>query len=284
MGVDIVSVGMRHKLRVRKPLDLIEDISSLFNANIQVLYYNNKREESYVSLLDFKKKSATENLTIELPRSNYLQQHTSPKSQINVDIQSDLLIKELWEILCNSYGYYDIRGFSENENIEIRIFRETIELDMDSPYRWYGFIEYFTIPKEYNYSGLDEYRMDIKKYAEIVGSEFVIYFPDQYQGELIFDKINLPADELLTYINERKFYGEMGEYIKRAKKEGRHQFSRFDENWAEENIGNSIIFDIPDFILNNREPISNDFNIDVLYDDFRDLNSDNRNLIYNQND
>ena len=99
MGVDIVSVGMRHKLRVRKPLDLIEDISSLFNANIQVLYYNNKREESYVSLLDFKKKSATENLTIELPRSNYLQQHTSPKSQINVDIQSDLLIKELWNFM-----------------------------------------------------------------------------------------------------------------------------------------------------------------------------------------
>lgn len=274
MGVDIVSVGIRHKIRVKKPMELIEDVSRLFNANVQVIYHNYKRKDVRIVLLDFKKDSATENLVLEIPECSYLQQHTSSKCPIDADLQSELLAKELWEVLCNGYGYYEITGFSENKNYEIRIFRETTYLDMDSPYRWYGFIENFTMPKEYNYPGLDEYRTDIKKFAEKLGSEFVVYFPDQNQGELIFDKINLPSEELLSYINDRKFYGDMGEIIKAAKTEGRHQFSRFDENWAEDNIGNSIILDIPDYIQNKREPISNDFNLDVLYDDFRDLKNE----------
>ena len=74
MGVDIVSVGMRHKLG-KKPLDLIKIFQVCLMQTSKYYITITTREESYVSLLDFKKKSATENYD-QLPRSNYLQQHT----------------------------------------------------------------------------------------------------------------------------------------------------------------------------------------------------------------
>lgn len=276
MGVDVISLGVRHKLRVRKPLDLIEDISRLFNANVHVVYYNYKRDDMFVSLQDLKKDSATENLVLELPECDYLQQHTSHKETFCIDFRSDILLKQLWEKLCNNYGHYNITSFSENKNYEIRIFRETIDFDMDAPYRWYGFIKNFTLPKV-NYPDLNEYRKKIKKYADITGCDFVIYFPDQYQGELIFDQIYLPANELLRYINDRMFYRAIGESIKLPPKEGRHQFSGFNESRTEDNMHKSIILDIPDFILNKKESVSDDLTIDVLHDDFRDLKNESNN-------
>jgi hypothetical protein len=46
-------------------------------------------------------------------------------------------------------------------------------------------------------------------------------------------------------------------------------------DWATDTEQMSKFVDVPDFFLNKRDLISDDFSIDVLFDDFRDLKNNN---------
>lgn len=276
MGVDIVSVGLRHKVRVDKPLHLIEDVSKIYNANIHIVYYNDKRKDCRVPLFDMKVENADENLTIEIPVCQYLQQKTSPFAKlIEIDWESEIFIKQLRNRLYNDFGRYEIRGFKNEDTYEITIYRENAEIFISSPFRWYGFIGKFNQEEKYQYPedslSLDDFRKELYIQSKLLGCNEVIYFADQGQGEMIYDTIYKPANELLHYIKNREFYEVIDKAIKKSKAEGRHQFSHYDEDWALDTEMKSIFIDIPDFLMNHREPISTDLSIDVLFDDFRDL-------------
>jgi hypothetical protein len=224
MGVDTVSVGLRHKLRVNRPLSFFEDVSNAYNANVRVVYYN-CNERRMFTLFKLKKESAIENLLIYPPECQYLQQLATPNVSSNsVDWESEALLKQLWDAICQDGGYYEISGFKDNKDLKIEIYRETVYIGLVAPFRWYSFLENFTLGPEYHYpddaSMLQDYRKELCRHAQSLGCDEVIYIADQDAGELIFDQIDKPVNDLLNYIANRGFYKEMDKLIRQAKEVG----------------------------------------------------------------
>lgn len=280
MGVDIVAVGLRHKVRVDKPLHLIDDISRIYNAKIKVVYYNSDRKDDdwMVTLLNIERNNAIESLTIELPECQYLQQKTNPFAKsIEIDWESENLIKQLWDTLCNHDGHYSVQCFKDEDIYEITIYKENAEIFISSPFIWFSLTHFFNQEEKYQYPessyDLQDYRGKIYRQAQLLGCNEVIYFPDKYEGEFIYDKIYKPVNELLHYIKNRDFHREINHLPIITTEDENIQIIHFDKTWAFDMEFDSIFIDVPDFIMNHRKPVSSELSIDVLFDDFRDLNS-----------
>lgn len=143
----------------------------------------------------------------------------------------------------------------DKDSVNIRIFRETIELETFIPTRWNGWEQAFH-NKNSSCEWLRYYRSEICKRAKRLGCQEVIICPDQGPTEAIFNYMNKPAHQLKEYVTSLQYYKDISWFSSREdledwKKNARHiSFaSYFSKQWS----------------------LKDEEFIEVIYDDFKDL-------------
>ena len=269
MGTDIISIACHHRLPVDKPMELIKTISKIYSASIQVIYYNPlfTKEPYYTILLELKCEDPEECLTIDLPDCDYLTKRTL-ENPVKIDWNSPILSKQIMSEISSSRGY-EITGFKDSPNLEIAIYQELIELDPIPPFRWYSFISLFTEQLDpIDLADLMEYRKLLALHTYKLGCSNVIYFPDQGLGGFIIDKTRDTYTNFMNYINRRTFYEDYNNTLKELAKSKNVNQEMFYEKIDKES---SITLDIPLFFKKGAAPICPYSHLDILTDDFSDL-------------
>ena len=107
----------------------------------------------------------------------------------------------------NDYQLYTLES-EDNEDgnaIEIRIFKETVNLALYAVERWSAWARHFESTDEEHWLRLQEYRMQVYERAKAFGCEQVLYFAGQGPTELIYDDMDKGAEELLAYVHTRRY-------------------------------------------------------------------------------
>ena len=214
MGWDVVEIGLKHNLPINDPFATAQEIA--------------KRMKQNVRLVD---RGLTELGMFEVEDSkDYLQMMVCDKS----------------------FELYEIEG--GKDDIDIRIFKETVNLDVYVYERWHWWESAFWNPLTYR-ERLHNYRMQIYHQAKLFGCQEVIICSDQGPTMEIYDRANYSSDDL-------KEYAQSFQYLK-------------DDTWLEEwekegwkKDAKHIMFS--DYFQNNLKFASGE-SIDVIFDDFSDI-------------
>lgn len=269
MGWDVVAIGLKHDLPVDDPPATAQAVARRMNTNIRLVYENK-------FIYDEKSNTVTYNMDYEVIELGMftVNEHGDFLQMTVADYQKLLLVKQygahklskstyrnffgnrdtfLSELSSSSFELYEIASNDENETC-IRIFKENVDIDIFVSERWSAWEHYFHNIREYKQI-LQDYRMQIYEKARIFGCKEVIICADQGPGGNIYDNMNLPSDNLISYI---KHY----EYLKGY---GWITDSEADEwkNNARHILFASAIQEKPD--LSDKEWV------DVIFDDFADI-------------
>lgn len=274
MGWDIVSVG-QHNLNISSLENLAKDLSERLDINIiyggfEIVTYSKEKHKLSVHFKqDFTKFGRfiandsdkiyhlvddthcykeilnglddLESLTIDLKGNHY----SSPK-EIRNDFHRGYINYDLYTA-GGTTDLYEIFG--------IDILEDTVLVVIKEPFRWFRFLDIFIKKiEEYRKEYFFEYRKKLKSIYNSLGVHQILFFADQGIGESILNKAWESNWKELNSFVKNKVYCQ----------------NSLSDEFAEKEIEDAIHFSISDFFL-NKHPLYDDDAIDVLFDDFKDL-------------
>ena len=220
MGWDVVQLGLKHDLPIDDPLATAQVLARRMGCDVQVGYYKDceydEAEQRVYSIpsafvpLGTPHRGGSSAYCLRLVIGNYwadeLNQRIAPYGLSEIDFEETWIRSFLLEG-GNDYQLYTLES-DDNEDgnaIEIRIFKETVNLALYAVERWYMWARHFESTDEEHWLRLQEYRMQVYERAKAFGCEQVLYFADQGPTELIYDDMDKGAGELLAYVHTRRY-------------------------------------------------------------------------------
>ena len=271
MGWDVVQIGLRHNLPVHDPFATAKEVAKRMKKNIRLVYrneYEYDKEKNVVS--EVNDYELIELAKFDVNNSNdYLQMTVSDyqahqiKELVGIDkLRKATFVGEFADLIVSgdSFELYEIED--NEETLDIRIFKENVNLDVNIDGRWHWWEEAFHSSSQKKQEWLHNYRMQIFHQAKMFGCQEVIICSDQGPTELIYDNMDYSADDL-------KEYASSYQYLK-------------DTNWVEEykkeewkKNAKHITFSS---YFQNQLDLSNEDFVEVIFDDFSDIDN-NKNKI-----
>lgn len=296
MGWDINSVG-KHSFDTSSLEILARQLSDTFDINIDyghsnvVKYNETKHQVDYVDDYTFEKigevlKSKkckvyqlcddhfNEKAIYEIFGGNL---NNVVYQQIDNEDKFDFfkfLVKEGFDFLDSKKELYNlsisIKHKKKINNYEFKrcfIYNDVISITIEEPFRWFGFVNQLKENAEY-FDDFVNYRQSMAKLYQKAGSEQVVYFPDQGVTELILDMMfstNCSWNDLLNYIITKAYYSD---YIQIDFQEESYRKLALKEFKQKDK---ALHVSISDFFLNDKPFFKLKDNLEVLFDDFKDL-------------
>ena len=153
---------------------------------------------------------------------------------------------------------FELYEFEDNdENLNIRIFKENVDIDVYVSGRWHSWERAFHSSSQEDRELLRNYRMQIYKQAKMFGCNEVIICADQGPGMWIYDNANFPADKLKEYARSYQYLQE-STWIEESEKEEWKKYAKH------------IMFSS---YFQNQLNLSNEDFVEVIYDDFSDIDT-----------
>lgn len=256
MGWDIVAIGTHHTLPIQDSAKTAKRLAPILDGIVSIGYakrYELNEDSNTISMgnIDW---IELEKITFNPDGWTYIFEINNADAQI---IQSQVtslddinyagkFTKQLFEddLFGIPYEIFRISLDDELVMLYIDIFKENVEFDVSFNGRWFTFEDMFQQPYAgENKQRLDNFRRYIYKQFLACGCDKAYYFPDQGFGESLYDVINLPSDEWVSYMESR-------EYI--------------------EDDENQLIIKMNDYI-NGKILLRQDQNAICVIDDFSDL-------------
>lgn len=220
MGWDVVQLGLKHDLPIDDPQATAQVLARRMGCDVQVGYYKyceyDEAEQRVYSIpsafvpLGTPHRGGSSAPSLRLVIGNYwadeLNQRIAPYGLSEIDFEETWIRSFLLEG-GNDYQLYTLES-DDNEDgnaIEIRIFKETVNLALYAVERWSAWARHFESTDEEHWLRLQEYRMQVYERAKAFGCEQVLYFADQGPTELIYDDMDKGAEELLAYVHTRRY-------------------------------------------------------------------------------
>ncbi len=165
--------------------------------------------------------------------------------------------------LCHSSNSY--KRMNTLELLRAYIMNDTIDIMIKDPFRWFGFVNQL---KKNNdcFDDFVNYRNRMVDYYIKVGADNIVYFADQGVTELIMDKM-MENDwiDMIKYIKSQEYYFDyinINSFDKQRKIFAEKAFNERHE---------ALQISISDFFLNNRPFYEESENLQILFDDFKDI-------------
>jgi len=266
MGWDVVEIGLRHNLPVHDPFATAQEVAKRMNRNVRLVYRNEYEYDNTKNVV----RGAEGDEFIELGKyevnssKDYLQMIASDYQarQILESVGEEKLrqatfVGELAHCILYDIGDpFELYEIEDNdENLNIRIFKENVDIDVYVSGRWHWWERAFHSSSQENREWLHKYRMQIYTQAKMFGCKEVIICADQGPGMSIYDNANFPADKLKEYAHSYQYLQE-STWTEESEK----------EEWKKH--AKHIMFS--SYFKNQLDLSSEDF-VEVIYDDFRDI-------------
>ena len=264
MGWDVVQIGLRHNLPVNDPFATAKEVAKRMNRNVRLVYrneYKYDKEKNVVSevngyeLIELGKFEVNNcNEYIQMTVSDY-QAHQIQELVGIEKLRKATFVGEFADLIVSddSFELYEIED--NEETLDIRIFKENVNFDVNIDGRWNRWEEAFHSTSQEKRKWLHNYRMQIFDQAKIFGCQEVIICSDQGPTELIYDNMDYSSDNL-------KEYARSFQYLK-------------DTNWVEEYKKEEWKKDAKHIMFSsyfqNQLNLSGDDFIEVIFDDFSDI-------------
>lgn len=261
MGVDVVEIGVRHRLPVHDQKKLAREFATIFNTNVKVVAHNefeydeaaNKVVESttgehFIPLYEVKLDDTSQYIRLNVVDYQKKQiRNRLTATQLKTLSFASPEVKELFEESWDEI--YEANFIKRNNRDDdwdyswFYIYREHIEIPCYIPGRWHLFIDYF---KEPNLLYLIKiHREKINHLAKRFGCSHVIYCSSQTVSSRILDNMSMSPASLLTYTKTSSFIeaGEQKEYEK-SRVISLNAFLKGDEHLADDEYIEAIIDDL----------------------------------------
>lgn len=257
MGMDISVMAVKHRLHVKEPLRLFQEMSDLNHVNLEIQYGFNRDK-----VMTIIKPETSSYATLELPMCDYLTNlYEQTKSFDSVDWNSDKLKDALVEAIATKDQKY---LFTMGEN-EVFIFLQNLDLwfpDSSTLIRYHALIDIFvanedSIP-EIVMNRFFAFREKMREECERYGCEYAIYYPDSYlPGSSLVSHYNDDEKELIDYINNQSYINSESLLIKFYTDEERRE--------------QDVLVHISRFLLEKQKRYPSGKVVNVFIDDFKDL-------------
>lgn len=269
MGWDVVQIGLRHNLPVDDPFATAEEVAKRLNRNIRLVY----RDEYHYDAASNTVSSANDDL-VELGKykvnesNDYLQMIASTYQiknilekvsleQLKTATFADDFAELLLDDIAEPFELYEIENVdSRDDLIFIRIFKENVDLDISVAERWRMWECAFHPENSYYREWLKNYRLRIYERAKLFGCNEVIICSDQGPTITIYDRMNIPSDQLKEYATSQKYYEDTGWFGK----------DKDVADWKKN--AKQIMFSS---LFSNQLEFGKDDFVEIIYDDFVDL-------------
>ena len=264
MGWDVVEIGLRHNLPVHDPFATAKEVAKRMNQNVKLVYrneYKYDKEKNVVSevngyeLFELGKFEVNNsNDYLKMTVSDY-QAHQIQKL-VGIDkLRKATFVGEFADLILSSdtFELYEIED--DEETLDIRIFKENVNLDVSVIERWTTWEYAFHSSGKWR-EWLRDYRMRIYQQAKMFGCNEVIICSDQGPTIEIFDKMNYLADDLKEYARSFQYLNDDTTWVEKWEK----------EEWKKN--AKHIMFS--SYFQNQLDLSSEDF-VEVIYDDFSDI-------------
>lgn len=302
MGWDIQTLG-KHNLDISSISSLAKELAEKLDINIKYGYY-----QDYT--IDVTKKRISENISIKgnfillgkikTNSSDYYYQLNDCFYQFkevrnligDYDISSYKWKKKNFKIYNAKKGFLenfnkslnkelyqltliDNKHFKRKENIKFQnldITKEIVDINIDFPYRWFGFAQTFTKANVWDkeFKIINEIRNNLKNYYNRLGCTKIIIYPDQGPAQLITDyKYNGENwNSILSYVKEKKYYLDL---IALCSIKGYDEIDKklYQKQYNEKDM--QLQLDIPTFFKKKQKLYPAYTEIEIFYNDFSDL-------------
>lgn len=267
MGWDVVQIGLKHDLPVDDPIATAELVAKRMNRNIRLVYGNKYKYDKinnivsevedfeYIEIAKITLDSSKDYLRMIVPnyQANQIFKETSIKTLQKAKYMGRWA-KMLLDDIEYQFELYEIEDENEGEELDIRIFRENVDLDVFEFGKWHFFKHAFYPPTP-DLERLLNYRMKIYERARMFGCKEVIICSDQGPTMEIYDHMDYPAEQLKQYTFSNQYYEE--------------------SNWLEpedEGFWKSHARKIKfSSVFNNELQFKEEEFVEIVYDDFKDL-------------
>lgn len=293
MGWDIVSVG-NHLLNTSNIEILAYQLSEALDINVRYGYFQVIKYNAEKKMIE-KTNNFEINIIGEVKKSRYLKiyylvnenfiedkildVYKNNPNDIKFDDKSDMdyenyhFIKQIEEFKKGNRKFNLYRESKRRKPLDLVsafIANDMIKFSVFDPFRWFDFVNQLKKNNEY-FDDFVKYRNRMAEYYKKVGAEQIVYFSDQGVTEIILDKVwDTNWKELLEYIKTQEYHFEFVKipfnddfYIKYSKEV-------FDDRH------NALQINISDFFLNGNPFYEVDDNLEILFDDFKDLSLDTK--------
>jgi hypothetical protein len=266
MGWDVVEIGLKHNLPVNDPYATAQEVAKRMNQNVRLVYQN---EYEYDSANNIVRKAEGYEL-IELGKfevnksKDYLQMIVSDYQahQILKFVDIDKLRQATFEgeyaecildDIEDPFELYEIED--KKECLDIRIFKENVNLDVYVIERWHTWENAFYSSSQEDREWLRNYRMQIYKQAKMFGCQEVIICSDQGPTMEIYDRVNYSSNDL-------KEYAQSYQYLKDT---------TWVEEWEKEDWKKNAKHIMFSSYFQNQLNLSGKDFVDVIFDNFSDI-------------
>lgn len=268
MGWDVVQIGLRHNLPVHDPFATAKEVAKRMNQNVRLVYRNKYKYDKdnnvvsevngyeLIELGKFEVNNSTDYLQMTV--SNYQKKHI--QESVGIDyLRKATFVGEYTNLILSgdSFELYEIEDEDNEETLDIMIFKENVNLDVNILGRWSWWEEAFHSSSQKNQEWLHNYRMQIYHQAKMFGCQEVIICSDQGPGMWIYDNMDYSADNLKEYACSYQYLQE-STWIEESEK----------EEWKKN--AKHIMFS--SYFQNQLELADGDF-IEVIFDDFSDIDN-----------
>ena len=207
MGCDIVAIGTNHNLPVDDPVATATRLIPFANSPISIGYYKYFEYDAA--------KNAIVDTSFEWCEQTRINCDCGgTPAQFSIEGYNE---REIAQALMGALDNIRLPKFLskddfenpdtfciyefESKRFDLRIFKENVDFDISFAGRWFQFVDKFRQPYEgENRELLFDFRLHIFKQMKACGCDTALYFPDQGDGEYIFNEINLPSKTLLDKI------------------------------------------------------------------------------------
>ena len=266
MGWDVVQIGLKHDLPVNDPFATAKEVAKRMKQNIRLVY----RNEYEYDIANNVVREANGYEFIELGKfevnnsKDYLQMIVSGYQACQIlelvgieKLRQATFASDFAELLLSDIeDPFDLYEIEDNEeNLNIRIFKENVNLDISVDGRWWMWERAFHQSSPTYREWLRNYRMRIYNRAKLFGCKEVIICSDQGPTEYIYDNMYYSADSL-------KEYACSFQYLK-----GNGWLNKSEEEWKK--YAKHIMFSS---VFQNQLSLSDEDFVEVIYDDFSDIN------------
>lgn len=218
MGWDVVQLGLKHDLPIDDPQATAQVLARRMGCDVQVEYYKDceydEAEQRVYSIpsafvpLGTPHRGGSSAPSLRLIIENYGVEEV--RRRIALYDSSKIEFEEEWMTSCfleglDPFELYTLEDDEGGRKIDIRIFREAVDLDLYASDRWCAWARHFESTDEEHWSQLQEYRMQVYERAKVFGCEQVLYFADQGPTELIYNDMDKGAEGLLAYVRDRRY-------------------------------------------------------------------------------
>lgn len=263
MGVDVVEIGLRHRLSVDNRKKLAQELATILDMNVKIVarkefVYDKSihmiADYNYYDVIPLEEYIIKEsNNYLEVFCSNY--QKNFIKESLGKDKVRTLKFdspdtrRSFFELDDTTMYEAETRNREDNY-IYFDIYKENIVLPYYVCSRWFNFIREFKDPQSLCY--LKETRKDVYEQAKMFGCDCVIYCSDGTPSSRIWDSAELTSSELLTYASTGDFL-KPGNGVEWGKK-----------------YSNARIINFADFIAGKVKFEEGEF-VEAVIDDFKDI-------------